>query len=412
MKFLFLPALSNSMTRWNPGGIGSAQYAGPTPRRTNSVLHKLRVPNWMDEELKGTSAYYPHTLITYYYFRDKALRLPKDAYVFGDSGGFSIKRYGMSRRGGAAYQRCVDPVDVLQWQASLCDVGVVLDIPPIDMNGKRIWEEALSTTLKNIKRALPTYQALRTRDKQHAFRWWGVVHGWTQADLETWWRHVSKIYPFDDEGEGWAFKARDLSSSNPIGVSRCLRFIRRHGLTRIHFLAAAAPGAIVTMLLLGPRAGVQLISSDAESGGNLARNRKIIIRTHDGLGYTYLAERGVGRDVRYYLLQRCHCFSCEQLREDAERWPDVVGGKYNEYWTHRFAFHNQIAYCQLMLNLEREAKSNADDDVLLKAVLGSDYGATLRAFEGAAPLRFARSKRKNKGKAEAGARLPNSAAVS
>lgn len=380
MKFLFLPALSNSVSRWNPGGIASAQYAGPTPRRTNSVLQKLRVPNWMDEELKGTPAYYPHTLSTYYYFRHKALKLPEDAYVFGDSGGFSIIRYGMSRVDGAAHQRLLDPVDVLQWQASLCDGGVVLDMPPVDMNGKRIWEEALSTTLKNIRRALPTYEALR--QDTHAFRWWGVVHGWTQQDLETWWHRVLAIYPFAGEGEGWVFKARDPSSSNPLAVSRCLRFIHRHRLTRIHFLAAAAPKAVVTMLVLGPRAGVHFISSDAESGGKLARNRKIIIPTHDGLGYTYMAERGEGREVRDYLFQRCACFSCEQLPEDAEQWPHVVGGKYNEYWTHRFAFHNHIAYCRLMLNLEREAKSNADDDdVLLKAVIGSDYGATLRAFE-------------------------------
>ena len=378
MKFLFLPALSNSVSRWNPGGIASAQYAGPTPRRTNSVLQKLRVPNWMDEELKGTSAYYPHTLSTYYYFRHKALKLPEDAYVFGDSGGFSIIRYGMSRPDGAAHQRCLDPVDVLQWQASQCDVGAVLDVPPVDRWGQRMWEEALSTTLKNIKRALPKYEALG-RDK-HAFRWWGVVHGWTEEDLETWWHRVSAIYPFAGESEGWVFKARD-SSSNPLAVSRCLRFIRRRRLTRIHFLAAAAPGAVVTMLVLGPRAGIHFISSDAESGGKLARNRKIIIPTQDGLSNTYLAERGEGREVRDYLFRQCACLSCEQLREDAERWPDVVGGEYNEYWTHRFAFHNQIAYCQLMLNLEREAKSS-NPDVLLRDVLGSSYGATLRAFGG------------------------------
>lgn len=375
MKFLFLPALSNSVSRWNPGGAASAQYGGRT-LRTNSKLQKLRVPNWMDEELKGTHAYYPHSLITYYYFRQKTLQLPKDAYVFGDSGGFSAMRYGMVRQTGAAHQRCLDPVDIVQWQASLCDVGAVLDLPPVDLQGQRMWEEALSTTLKNIRRALPTYEALQ--QDTHPFRWWGVVHGWTQENLETWWNRVSAIYPFAGEGEGWVFKARDPLSSNSIAVSRCLRFIRRRVLTRIHFLAAAAPRAVATMLVLGPRAGVEFISSDAESVGKLARNRRIIILTQDGLGYTYLEEFGVEREVRDDLLRRCACVSCEQLREDAERWPDVVGGDYNEYWTHRFAFHNQIAYCQLMSNLEREAKSDAD--VLLRTVLGSSYGATLRAF--------------------------------
>lgn len=226
MKFFFLPALSNSVSRWNPGGIASAQFGGRTPR-TNSKLQKLRVPNWMDEELKGTSAYYPDTLISYYYFRQKALRLPKGAYVFGDSGGFSAMRYGMVRQTGAAHQRCLDPVDIVQWQAARCNVGAVLDLPPVDDQEQRIWHEALKVTLQNTKNALPAYQELR--EQGSGFRWWGVVHGWTQTDLETWWNRVSAIYPFDGKGEGFAFKARD-PSYNPVAVSRCLRFIRRRGL--------------------------------------------------------------------------------------------------------------------------------------------------------------------------------------
>ncbi|KKN68888.1 hypothetical protein LCGC14_0446740 [marine sediment metagenome] len=391
MKFLYLPALADGTTRWIPGGKASRQFLGKTTSR--NPLQDLSFVNWMDDEVKGTDAYYPHTLITYYYFRDKAIALPKDAYVFGDSGGFSAMRYGMSNSvpfyevggvscsllkgfAGAPHQQKLDPVDVLKWQEALCTVGVVLDIPPVDMEGKRIWEFALETTLANTKRALPAYLRLRKGDT--AFRWWGAVHGWTAKHMERWWSDMARIYPFEDEGEGWAFKARD-PSSNAKAVAYCLHFIKQHNMKRAHFLAAVAPQAAATLMVLGPQTSLEFLTSDAQTADIAARNRHVIQTVQDGLATKPLEERGDNNVGRMFLRQ-CDCYSCTQILEDEEKYPDLVSGKYSEYWTHRFVFHNHIMLFRLIARLQHEADTNPD--ALLHEVLGTDYGPVLRAFDG------------------------------
>jgi len=378
VKFLFLPALSSQLTRFMPGGLASAQYAGK-PTRSSSPMQRLRCPNWMDEQVRGTQAYYPHVLASYYYFRNIALALPKDGYVFGDSGGFSLMRHdGEERAGVAPHQRRLDPVDVLEWQARLCSVGALVDKPPVDGSGNRIWELALTITAKNARDAAEAYPCVRERFPD--FRWWGVVHGRDGNDLERWYQAIRAIYAFEAPGEGWAFKPRP--ASDPVGTARCLSFIRQHPeITRAHFFAAASPQAVAVICALGAGCGLEFASADAETSGNLARNRKLLRPTPDCWGYRYgLAEVGEERTCRDYLLWKCTCFSCQALREDAERFPEVVMGKYNEYWLHRFHFHNHLAQVRVMQNII-EAAAN-QPDALLRAVLGKGYGPVLRVFDG------------------------------
>ncbi len=403
MDFLFLPALSAPPSRWAPAGPASNQYVGKISKAAlKNPLHEVSLLNWMDEELQQSNAYYPHLLLSYFYFRNVALQLPDDGYVFGDSGGFSVMRYGQGRAravyfydpwkktcsnilkgsGGAEHQRCVAPVDVVRWQANLasCDAGVVLDMPPVTLEGKNVWTVALQETLKNIRAALPYYE--RLRDSGGEFKWWGVAHGWTQEELDMWWREVSAIYPFTEEGEGWAFKARDPSYS-PEAIARCLYFIKTRRIKRAHFLAAAKPVGIATLLVLGPEAGLEFVTSDAESAGLLARNRKIICQSEYGMRYTYVEEKGEGREVRDWLLQ-CPCASCTQIEGDAKRWVaqlgDVEGGEYNEYWTFRFHFHNVLAHVSMVAALQSAAEE--DPDALLREVLGKKYSTVLRSAEG------------------------------
>ncbi len=395
-KFLYLPALADGVTRWIPLGRRSAQNLATS--KTRNPLQKLSFENWMDESVQGTPAYYPDVLITYYYFRDRAISFSKDAYVFGDSGGFSVMRYGMGnkvpfytvggvpctllkRYAGAPHQQSVDVVDVLRWQETNCNVGVILDMPPVDTKGNKILGEAQTVTLSNTKRALPTY--LQMRREGTAFRWWGVVHGWTEKQMEQWWNKVSEIYPFVDDGEGWAFKARD-PSSNPIAIANCLHFIKDHNMKRAHFLAAAAPGAAATMMVLGAQAGLELLTSDSQTADVAARNRHVIQPTQDGLAITPIQERGKDDVGRRYLRQ-CNCYSCSQIPHDQEAHPALVNGGYNEYWTHRFIFHNNIMLFQLMSRLQKEADTNPD--ALLRTVLGDDtYSAVLKAFDGRHPI--------------------------
>ncbi|KKL73278.1 hypothetical protein LCGC14_2076520, partial [marine sediment metagenome] len=380
-------------TRWCPGGIASPQYTGSIPR-TTSPLQELRFSNWMDEELRGTPAFYPDVLISYYYFRDISLQLPRDGFVFGDSGGFSIRKFGMARSTGPAHQRRVDPVDVLRWQAKLCDVGVILDSPPKAPGGELVrladgvsaqqgsfnahtWEYGITTTLKNTKRALPFYEKLRKEN--NPFRWWGVIQGLTNEQRDIWWKEVGAVYPFTDEGEGWAIRMQPVSF-NPVYVAQGLRWLQQHKITHTHFLAAASPLAVATIIVLGERAGLEVTSCDSTAGTIHAINRSVVLPSQDGMGYSEIEEKRGETQGQRFLLEKCPCISCAQLREDQRQYPDLLSGEYNEYWLHRFIFHNLIVFFNIFRTVAVEAKTHPDH--LLRTILGPRYGNVLRAFDG------------------------------
>ena len=93
---------------------------------------------------------YPHTLISYVRWQ-QPFKFPSGSYVFGDSGGFTLRSPTRSLK--------IDPLDVLHWQASQCSVGCLLDVPPGIK--QRIWDRALSATIDHTKRALPHYERMR-----------------------------------------------------------------------------------------------------------------------------------------------------------------------------------------------------------------------------------------------------------
>jgi len=389
MIFHFLPALTLD-TRWSPGGSASRQRL----KRKETSLHLL---NCMDEELREKGGYYPHALISYYGLRRVALRFPQDAFILGDSGGFSVMRYGM---GG------LDATQVLRWQSQLCTVGVLIDRPPADTQGVPLnWEETLGTTINNTQRALPIYEKLRTKIPQLSFRWWGVVHGWRDDQRDTWWKRISEVYPFTDEGEGWAIRARPVAH-DPVDIARCIRWLGSKRITRAHFFAALGFQQAATVLVLGQEIGLEVATIDSSGmTSTYARNRGIMIPTANGLRYTTLKESvesptGVDpdkrtyREARDYLLTHCPCYSCESLRTDAKyaKHPLHLGAdskrwviEASAYWNFRFEFHNILILRDIISKQEQEARTNPD--ALLREVLGEKYGRVFRAFHGQEPFR-------------------------
>lgn len=344
MKYIFLPALADVPTPWAPGG----------------TVQEPNIGNWLDDDLRETGAYYPHSLISWYSHGERTLARPADGFTLGDSGGFSILRYGMTRTTGARHKRSVDAKAIVEWQAAQCDVGLILDIPP-----PRGFDAALAQTLTNTRGALAKYEQLRADGTR--FRLWGVAHGLSDAERNVWWRQVSDVYPFTDEGEGWAVKVRP-DSNHPIGIAKALRWLRRKGIHRAHFLAAGGLRAIATLLALGPDAGLDFVTSDSMGVTTQAIHRTIFVPNDDGLGYRQLRERGNGREARDYLMEHCSCGSCAQLEADAARWPRLVDGKWNAYWLHRCVWHSLLIHVAVVRNMQLEARR--DPHALLRHVLG------------------------------------------
>jgi hypothetical protein len=364
----------------------------PTTLYDKWDLHPI---NWMDPRLRGTEVYYPYALLSFYHWRSARTVFEDDSHIFGDSGGYSVATLGAN----------IDSPEALRWQLRNCHLGVILDVPPYISVGSAVlggaaasnWEEALEKSVRNTQQALPVY--LKAKDEGHPFKWWGVVHGETHEQMSEWYGRIREVYPFEEDGEGWAMKPHP--ANDPRSLARCLRFVKSVGIKRAHFLQMTGLPAVTTLFALGPRAGLEYATYDSATPSFSGINRTIFRVSDDGLSFKTIVEKfretgGVDTKARDFMRDECQCPSCQFLRKDLEVRPEVD----EEYWKYRMIFHNTTTLVSLLAR--RFEATQADPDGLLRRALGrvpegllapegeqkktgrkrNLYGATLRAFEG------------------------------
>lgn len=397
MQALWLPAHSESFTR-QLTRLGLWQISDPV-----------------------SPLYYPHALISYAHWttsrpsmqarnnpkvgasggrrgpksRDHAVPFKRDAgaYVFGDSGGFTIRTLGMK----------FDPVDVIRWQGGVCSVGVILDVPTFNNTGARIWEQAVRETCMMTQKALPAY--LKLREQGSPFRWWGVIHGMPNGEREEWMDKVSAIYPFTDEGEGWSILPQPIQVNRvtPRAVASVMRFAMERKIKRLHVLMCTQPACVATLLCLQAESGVEFLTYDSSTFAMSGTKRTAIVPTENKLSYEVTDEQfrattqaakkprpvsaitgkavpasAVDSEARDYLLKECECGSCRQWREDLK--------KDEAYWMqdsrvgYRFSLHNFAIQKQTFAHLT--ASAHSDPEHTLRELLGKDWGIVRRAFDG------------------------------
>ncbi len=370
MKKHFLPAL--------PHGLKFGEHEmkqNYLPAILPTTLHdkwRMGPMNWLDPGAKETGAYYPNILISFYHWRSSRFDFDDDVYIFGDSGGYSVATLGAE----------IDPIEVMWWQIKNCTAGCLLDVPPFVSVGAAVlggnassnWKEALRVTIENTKRALPVY--LDALDRGESFRWWGVVHGETDSQLEEWYARISEIYPFDHPGEGWALKPHP--ANNPISVARLIRFAAATGIKRAHFLQMTGLSALTTLFALGPRSGLEYASFDSAAASFSGINRTVFVPSANGLFIKPITEKfREGETFAQEILRECPCRSCQWLREELENVEEV---DYSEYWKYRMIFHNTLIAIQTYENIEKACQ----EDYLqaLKQKLKHRFGPVMRALEG------------------------------
>lgn len=302
MKLLYLPAMSMDAFRndW------------------------VRTPlNWMDPRLRGSTAHHPHALVSFVQWHRQPFAWEPDDFVFGDSGGYTVLTKGL----------IIDPRKVIRWQLRHSELGCILDTPAFAISqGDRVpppWQECLRRTVAATEAALPQY--LSALEGGARFRWQGVVHGRTTAELEEWWAAVSAVYPFTASGEGWAFKPQPENC--PEGVARILSFIKSKGIRRAHFFASAGLDAVETLACLGPAAGLEHATFDSMSAVHHGYRRQLRL---PGGGVLWTAD---GSAARRYMLEDCPCVSCRFVAGDLEEYADLIA---DPYWKHRIIFHNVL----------------------------------------------------------------------
>ena len=282
----------------------------------------------MDPRLRGTDAYHPYALASYGAPNWRGAAWEPEDFVFGDSGGYSMATRDVE----------IDPRAALRWQLQRCRVGVLLDAPP--WRDWSRWRTCLARTVAHTRAALPLYR--RSRETGTPFRWWGVVHGRTMEELERWWRAISRIYPFTDDGEGWAFRPHPLN--DPEAMVRVLAFIKETGIRRAHFFATAGFNAVETLYALGADAG--LVSATFDSMTPLVRGFRRLLVIPTQYGYDVVKERfrdtgGTDTRARDYMGRDCLCHSCALLRADLSENRTLRTDE--GYWFSRMMFHNVLA---------------------------------------------------------------------
>lgn len=310
---------------------------------------------------------YPHGLLSYVHWKTP-FRFPEGAHIFGDSGGFSLNSQTMAHQ--------IDPVEVIRWQASLCTVGCALDLPPTHRK-ERIWGKGLKVTVAHTARALPEYQRLRAAGTK--FRWWGVLHGNNEAEVRQYHDAISAVYPFEDEGEGWAVRAEPRVDI--YAVTRTLRILKSLGITRAHFLAATSQKVMAVLLALGPPAGLEFLTYDSMSAAKGGFNRHLW-KPRDG-GITYFAEweQGTDHKSRDWVRDVCPCAVCVHLRAYvAEVKAPLDEGGFNGWWSTWFVVHN--VYLQKEIVAEQERAAAASPEQFLRKMLEPvEYSTVMRIFE-------------------------------
>lgn len=274
--------------------------------------------HWMDARLRDTEAYHPFVLTSFLRCRQQRFTWEPEAFVFGDSGGYSLFSGAVA---------AISPEAVIRWQIRHCSVGVLLDTPPGPKGPT--WRECLARTVAATTTALPHY--LRSLDAGTAFRWWGVVHGRTRAELEQWWEAIRRVYPFEAEGEGWAAKPKPLN--DPEAMAYTLDFMHERAIRRAHFFASSSAVAVDTLYGLAPEGGLEWVTFDSASPIKWGNNRVLVIPTVGDWRYEYEWERG-----RQYM-RSCSCVSCGFLRRDLREPGEMLD---DAYWVRRMIFHNLL----------------------------------------------------------------------
>lgn len=313
---------------------------------------------------------HPHCLIAFVHWQ-QPFAFPERAYVFGDSSGFSL-------RASAARSRHLDAINVLQWQAELCTVGCVLDVPPLHAG----WQQTLDATLHHTRLALPRYEAMRADG--HHFRWWGVLHGSNEAAVREYYRALASVYPFADAGEGWAIKPEP--TVNIYSVARGLRALKGLGIKRAHFLAATNQKVIAVLLALGPEAGLELVTFDSTYAVKSGLNRGAFRPVEDGASFelTKEAPSSAEHHVREFLANQCPCTVCAFMRQRSQWLPkarrEIEAGTFGGWWSGWFQLHNLRIQSECTEAQTRLA-AKASDDLLRRMLSPKEQALVRRIFE-------------------------------
>jgi tRNA-guanine family transglycosylase len=229
--------------------------------------------------------------------------------VFIDSGGYQIIRQKIS----------IDPKTVFDFQNINADIGLILDIPPVDENLNVVKD--LSLFMKYTQKTKHNIDMIINRERD--FKLYTVLQGETKDQLELWWKEC--VEPYLDLLDGVAVSVKPPSNLM-YGLVRHLAFLKETGYNgNIHLLGMSG-WKMLAILTLIAHYWRGIVSFDSST---YIFHAKTEPRYHLFNGYVIniSMKHGLGKNTPENLKEMpCDCPVCKFIEEKMGGWSLVVRG--------------------------------------------------------------------------------------
>jgi len=176
---------------------------------------------------------YDSLLVSAYYGMDKwdfreHYKIPpkKDGFLFvADSGGWQI----------ASQQVKIDPVEILRWQEHNADLGMLLDVPPVEPGTYMTYVD-FEKFKKCAATAKRNYEMVHSRRQSNDLELLKPVHGGTMKELDYFWNEVKDL-----EFEGVAFSPKPAT---PMTIALELSYGYDKGVDIVHLFTGTGLNTI------------------------------------------------------------------------------------------------------------------------------------------------------------------------
>jgi queuine/archaeosine tRNA-ribosyltransferase len=183
---------------------------------------------------------YDKLLVSYHYGKNANREevAPHITDIIGDSGGFQAVSMNID----------INPIDVIKWQNSYCDIGFTLDIPPIEI-GKMIHGNFLhgKPFKKCMNKSNKNANIMMSR-KSEDLKLYLVIQGYNNESRQKWLDQGREEY---DEWGGYSLSVKP--QSDPYVLIDWLKFAINNNLKDIHILGVSGMRAIGILAYFGDK---------------------------------------------------------------------------------------------------------------------------------------------------------------
>lgn len=223
--------------------------------------------------------------------------------LIGDSGGFQKLSMEPKRT------EHLTPENVIEWQQKVCNIGIVLDVPPTKEYTQMEYEKNLTITKKNSNKM----RELHTNRNMKLF---DVVHGRNPDDMKRWFRETTQEYDFD----GYSLPSRFDIDRVALALGFAIENLKDEK-KPIHILGTSGFTSPV-LLVWASQFFHNTLYYDSQSYLVGNKYRRYTNYFDLGSGYSFYRDGHEGAENESYRVKKviCPCPICRQLTDPSHLW--------------------------------------------------------------------------------------------